>query len=496
MFGVGGLGFGFGFRGSSPGSIETPQDLAASFNLTSDASAELTVTPLGNAFWSLYVDARDYASSLANNAVLSSAIAPRVGPNITPQNSPTYKSAGIGQRGSFAQVAASAQGFAANSLASLMTGGDKPATIAIRIQRGDAAAQTVFGWGSSSATQDFFEIALSAGGVPILRKDANLETTKSYTGSTNLQFVQHDLIVTTDGSVATLYVDGVAEGTITGVDLNTLDVAVTQLSIGNDARSTFGTNGLGGSWQACAVSTNVASAAEVAAIHANWIAEDITSTGTGRVYGVGDSHMKASGLRKGIVDYAIANTLTQIDMVGTFQDGTFADNQHSGVNGVEIASIQSRAVGELGTGSAFPSVKLVLIIGGVNDLNNIGANVTTIETAFSNMVTAIHNAATASVGTARIAIWGVPPLQPGSQGDTLVTTFNAWLRGTFVSTWNAAHPSNQVFWIDTELAIGGAWRPDYYLDSAHMNDTGWSQVKAHATYGTDVVLGSYLTSIG
>jgi hypothetical protein len=227
------------------------------------------------------------------------------------------------------------------------------------------------------------------------------------------------------------------------------------------------------------------------------VAGDVATPAGGQVYFVGDSLTVADGMRKAVYDYYTTHAPTlNIDMVGSFSSGSFGpDNQHSGVNGVEIAGVQSRAVSELGTGSPFPDVKLVHVLAGVNDLNNAGANVSTILTAYGNMLTAIHNEIVATQSTARIAVTTLMPLQPGSAGETEVVSFNAGLPAVW-DAFDAAHPSNTLLRWDLYNAIGGAWASGNYLDSTHPNATGWATACAHPTYGLIQAISPYLVSIG
>jgi uncharacterized repeat protein (TIGR02059 family) len=465
----------------------------SSYATTNSSTAD---PPLGASNWSLWADARDYENVFSSGDTVSANLTPRVGSStINPVNSPTVVNGavGIGNRMAFKHVAASNMSFTAHWLASIMNGSKKTATIVFRGQRNAAAAAIWAGFGkAASGTNSFFELALAAAGQAIARKNDGT-TGPSRTGSTVLGSSTHSVIVTTssDGNTMYLFVDGASDGS--ALDISALgSVTIDQFRIGNSGRLTGG-GGLDGIWQVCGVSSNIVDATQAATIHAALIAGDIVTTGA-QVYPVGDSLTKAQGMRKAVYDYYIGAGKS-IDMVGAASDGTFPDNQHSGFNGVEIASIQARAVSELGTGKAFPAVKLVLLLGAVNDLNNTGADVSAILTAYANALTAIHNAATSSTATARIAVTTIMPLQPGTQGEAEVVAFNAGLP----AVWNAfdsAHPSNTLLRWDLYTAIGGVWNPSYYLDSTHPNDAGWAAACAHSTAGLIQAISAYLNSIG
>src|SRR6185369_4838903 len=146
--------------------------------------------------------------------------------------------------------------------------------------------------------------------------------------------------------------------------------------------------------------------------------------------------------------------------VGAFASGAFADNQHSAQNGVEISSVLARVNSELGTGGAYPNVKLATLLIGANNLNNTGVDVTAVETEYTNLGNTAHTKLTSTQAAARICFATIPRIQPGVQGDTQVIAFNTWLRSTFIPAYNAAHPSNLALLWDIEQAIGtGTWDP-------------------------------------
>lgn len=372
--------------------------------------------PLGAAAWSLWIDARDYESVFSSGDTVAAALTPRVGAGVgTPFNSPTavIGAIGIGNRLAFKHVAATVRNFMATWLASIMNGWSKPGTIAIRAQRGAAAAAVWAGFGeAASGTNSYFEVALAAGGQAIMRKNDGT-TTATKSGGTTLASTSHTVIITTNagGTQGFLYVDGVLESTFnpTPLDLSPASARVTidHFGIGNSGRLVGG-GGLDGAWQVCGVSSNVVDATQVATIHAAMLASDIAVSAGAQVYYVGDSLFAYSGvsLRQKMYDMYIAAG-KNIDLVGSFAAGAFADNQHSAQNGVEIASIRARALSEVGTGKAFPNVKLVCLLGAVNDLNNVGVLLTDVQTAYTTAVTDIHAAITATQPTARIAIYTI-----------------------------------------------------------------------------------------
>jgi hypothetical protein len=474
----------------------------ASFSGLAVTNGSTNTTPLGDSFWTLYVDARDYESALSNGDVLTTPLTPRVGAGvITPVNAPSVSTGvlGIGNRLAFKTVVADKSCFSANWAASAMSGVKKPGTFGVRFRRTTAANAFVMGFGrAASAVASFYEIYEGAVGQANIQKNDGT-TTLSRIGSTVIGAAVADVFFTIsqDGNTGKLYVNGVQEGADLDLSSMTASIVIDQLRLGNTGRSTPGGQNLGGWSQVYAFSTQTATAAQIMTIHNALVAGDVATPAGGQVYFVGDSLTVADGMRKAVYDYYTTHAPTlNIDMVGSFSSGAFGpDNQHSGVNGVEIAGVQSRAVSELGTGSPFPNVKLVHVLAGVNDLNNAGANVSTILTAYGNMLTAIYNEIVATQSTARIAVTTIMPLQPGSAGETEVVSFNAGLPAVW-DAFDAAHPSNTLLRWDLYNAIGGAWASGNYLDSTHPNATGWATACAHPTYGLLAAVGPYLNSIG
>ena len=476
---------------------------AAAFVAQAVTNSSAVSIPLGRAAWSLWADARDYANLMASGATVTAALTPQVGSGVlTPANSPTVVSGaqGIGQRLAFKHTAASNHSFSAHWLATAMSmsGVKKPATIVLRAQRGAAAGAVWAGFGkASSATNSFLEAAIQSGGQAIARRhDGTTAATKA--GTVNLASTPHSVVVTTDGNTMYLYVDGVLDPNFTtplGTTGLTASVVLDQFRIGNSGRLVGG-GGLDGAWQVCGVSAGVVDATQVAAIHAALLAGDIPAPAGAQVYFVGDSLFAYSGVsaRQKLAEMATAAG-KNIAMVGAFSSGAFANNRHSAQNGVEIASIRSRALSELGAGKAFPNVRLVCLLGAVNDLNNPGVVLADVQAAYTAAVTDIHAAITATVPTARIAVYTTPPLQPGTTGDTNVNAFNAWLRGTLKPTWDAGHVGSELFLVDVEQALG-SWSAPNYLDSTHPNGTGWTAVHNAATVGQAAVLSSYINAIG
>jgi hypothetical protein len=197
----------------------------------------------------------------------------------------------------------------------------------------------------------------------------------------------------------------------------------------------------------------------------------------------------AGGWRKALLDWAIANS-KRIDLQGPFNDGTFADPWHGGVAGNTIAQISTRATAYYGAAGLLPKTQLVCLMCGTNNLADIPNGL--IE--YGNLLTQIHNAITATVPAARIAVTTIPPIQ----SSTLQDTWNAGLPSIW-NTFDSAHPSNTLLRWNANLALGGVWSSTYWGgtgDSTHPNETGSQLMATHSTYGLLTAIGPYLSSIG
>jgi lysophospholipase L1-like esterase len=476
-------------------------NLAAALSAEPVTNGSTVATPLGDAFWDLYFDARDYEGTLTTGDTVIAPLVPRVGAGlITPVNAPTVSGGvlGIGNRLAFKTLITGPSCFDAFWLAPLLSGVKKPGTMGCRWRRTTAANAIVFGFGKSTSTvNSFFELLQGAVGQNFMRKNDGVAATVSQIGTTNPGSAVQDAFFTNDGNTGKLYVNGLLEATM---DISALsaNVVIDQCRLGNSGRNFpgGGGGGLGGFSQVYVFSTNVASDADILAVHNAWLADDFPPPSGAQVYFIGDSTTKLQGLRLATYDYYTTHVpVLDIDMVGSFNDGNFPDNQHSAVNGATLLGINNRVNLELGAGNAFSDVLLVHLLAGVNDLNDPGANVPAILTAYANLLTNINTRITGTQPTARIAVTTIQPLQPGTMGEAEVVAFNAGLPAIW-NAFDAAHPATPLIRWDLYNALGGAWNGAYYLDSAHNNATGYAVACAEPTYGLIQAIGPYLVAIG
>jgi hypothetical protein len=191
-----------------------------------------------------------------------------------------------------------------------------------------------------------------------------------------------------------------------------------------------------------------------------------------KAYFTGDSITKLPGMRRAFADFVSANGL-DVDMVGAFSTGEFADNQHSAVSGVKIRSVRERAKLELGAGKPYPDVSLIFVLIGTNNINDAGVDVQAALDEYAGTLDVLSNLATSTVPDARIFVSTIPPIQPGVLGDAQVDEFNAGMPQRW-DAFDARRPDNKLVRWDMHAGLS-PWSPDLQPDSAHPNDAGFAK---------------------
>lgn len=489
---------------------DTAHNNALAFSNQAATNNSTVATPLGDSFWQLYFDVRDYEGVISSGSVISAPLVPRIGAGVaTPfaADSVSFPTAfggalGIGNRLAVrTQIAATAHScFSVDWLASLMSGVKKPGTFGARFRRTTAANAFMMGFGkAASAVNSFYEIYEGAVGQANIQKNDGVSTL-ARVGTTVIGSAVADVFFTIspDGNTGKLYVNGAQEGADLDLSTLTANVTINQCRLGNTGRSTPGGQGLDGFSQVYCFSTNTASAADILAVHNAWVADDRPAPSGGQVFFCGDSTTVLEGMRLATYNYATTHVpLLNISQVGPYTNtlDSFPGGHHGAINGATLLTLSTVVNAQLGAGNAFPGVKLVHLLAAVNDLNDPGASVPAILTAYGNLVTNILTRITGAVPTARCSVTTIQPLQPGSMGEAEVVAFNAGLP----AVWNAidaAFPANTLIRWDLYAAIGGAWNGSLYLDATHPNATGYAVACADPTNGLIQAIGPYLVAIG
>lgn len=469
-------------------------------------------TPLGDSRYKYYQDMRDYEAVLPSGTVISATLTPRIGTGVaTPfaANGTSFPTAfggalGIGNRLAFqSQIAATAHScFNLAWVAAFMSGVKKPGTFGCRFRRTTAANAWPMGFGSStSAVAKFYEIFEGAVGQANIQKNDGT-TTLSRQGTTVIGSAVVDVhfSISQDGNTGKLYVNGVQEGADLDLSSMTANISIDQFRWGNNGRSTPGGQGVDGYNQCAYFSTETFAAAEILTIHNSWVADDRPTPSGGQVFFLGDSTTVQEWQRLATYNYATTHAPPlNISQVGPYTNNldSFPGGHHGAINGATILTAKGVVDANLGTGSPYPNVKLVCVLIAVNDLNDVGADVNAILTAYANLLEDIHTRITATQPTARIAVTTIQPLQPGTQGDTQVVAFNAGVPAKW-NAFDAAHPSNTLIRWDLYTAIGAAWNVggNRYLDSTHPNANGGAIACADPTYGLIQAIAPILVAIG
>lgn len=436
--------------------------------------------PLGSAFWAPggYWDLRALVTGehgSTQTAGLTSQVSANV---ISPTAAPTLSSYGIGGNRCL-HFNATSQYLRCDALAALVTGSDKPWTLAIRYRSTGTGTQALMSAGSSAgATDNFLQVRSSTLQKTEIRKDAASEATITRTATADQQYDDHVLVVSSNGTTVSAWLDGVADA-LDSSALDALSISVDRFVFGALLASSA-SQYFQGFIQCVAFTSNVAIEADAIALNAAWRAGDFTDQKSestqimfsGDSITQGDSGNNAGGFRDWIADYIVSNGLS-LDAVGSRAQGLFPDRQHSAQGGLAIASIASLNVTDLATRN--PS--LILNMMGTNNMDDVGGASAAL-TAYQTALGDIFTAAVARKSTVRISVTTILPIQTGQAGWDQVATFNAGLPAIW-DAFDAAHPSNTLIRWDAHAAIGGAWSSTYFgADPVHPNDAGYALLGA------------------
>lgn len=208
----------------------------------------------------------------------------------------------------------------------------------------------------------------------------------------------------------------------------------------------------------------------------------------GLTYWLGDSLTQAAGMRYYLKQFQVANHYVT-NQVGIYRDsGSFVgfyDNATSGQGGDTCAMMTARCAAELAT---FPLTKFACLMAGSNDaFLGIPASPN-----YATLLATLHSALVASQPTARIAVTTIPP-----RNDVDVSSYNAALPAIW-DNHDILHPANPVIRWNAFSGIGGVWNPAYYIDSVHLNNTGYAMIVQNPTPGVGMAVSTqaYLSVIG
>lgn len=477
---------------------------------TANRSINVTAVALPGT-WSTggYWDARLNASAIGVAAAAQVAL--EGSGTLTPQNAPLMAS-GAGSRPAVELVAASIQCL---SVPTTIINSVRPSfSVFMRVLASVGSAR-VFGYGNSGAANlDYAEVLLSSGKIVQATGRAGTSggaaiPTRTFTSDMDLpSLTTHFVSVSVDGAANTMNVfyEGAADASNPqSFDPGAFAWAIDRLVFG--ARGTSGFAGpLSGQFQVMAHRLGTHTLADHIAMKAQIDASDLPPVVGAPIMALGDSLTAGNsqgGYRKSIADWVAANGKA-IDLVGPYTLGAFSDNQHNGQGGNNMAAIISQQITPyIGSGKTWQP-RLVILITGTNDVDEVGMTLGTLQTRYTNILNALDAAVVSGSATGRIAVTTMVPYASAAQlagGNTaahdLVQAMNA---GPIQAIWDAydvANPTRTLFRFNAWAALGSDWSAGWFgTDSRHPLQAGYVEIATNATHGILPAIQAYLTAIG
>lgn len=387
----------------------------------------------------------------------------------------------------------------ARLLTSLATaaGDDQPITVIWRQIIGSVAtAMRPWAFGNTAqASNDFLEYTWGTTHQVIRDAIAETSVTKTLASVPRNTTAWQTIAFVFYGTSFDVYIDGVKQ--INSVDptspgqwpCDTIALTCNQLSLGAWARSSNNGffEGLIGPF---ACRRGALTQSEIQAIGAAWDASDLAAPVGAPLFTFGDSTTVGDpngGWRKFLSQHIVNNSLA-IDLVGPNSNGGFTDNQHGGFGGKSMSQLQGLISSYLGSGKPFAGTKLGILLTGTNDVDVGGMTLGTLQTNYTNLVTAYDAALVSGFATARMVLSEILPYAPASSGgnDTavsLIASFNSWLAATFIPSWNASNPSRKAFLWKPYAALGSTWSSGSFTDTRHPNASGYQTMVQNGTNG-------------
>lgn len=441
--------------------------------------------PLGAATW-VNGGYWDLLSATGRNPgdVLTAGVASSAGSNVlSPVGSPELNGWAIAGNRCVALDGAT-QYLQCNAVAALANGADKVFSVALDIRVSGEGNVTLFGFGNSASGADnFVKLNLSSLKVLSVLKDAAAEATVTCTGTANLQYDRHTIVLSVNGTTVAVYVDGVADA-LDSSALDTLAIVVDRFIVGGFLANTA-TAYSEGYVARVAVSDQALSAGQAATLHAAWTATDVAGpfvSNAVKVLTAGDSITAAQhdaqwgphgnqgggGDRGRIVEYCLRNGMP-VNMLGQFEMGSVPDRQTEGKSGFLLSSI-ANSVAAFYSGGGRPDV--VMWVGGTNNVDSGSGGALT---AYDAAIATIDGAIDGAGGTAAWQIVAtIPPIMSPTAGFDQAPTFNANLPGKW-TTRDGTHPTRPVTRLDFYTPQGGAApiAGQYDGDDVHPNTAGY-----------------------
>lgn len=438
---------------------------------TGGVSVPLTFFDIG--YWDLSVLPGTVGDALASN--ISS---PNGANLLSPVSAPVIDDVAIaGKR--CAQLAFSALSYLrCDAIATRFTAG-LPWTVVLRFRVTSAARdQPLFCAGNSAGgASNYFQVFQTTLGKVKIVSNTVGGGTITRTGTLNLQFDEHVLVVSSDGAALTVVVDGVAD-TLDNSAIDANALSANRFAIGA-VLSSSASSAMDGyvSWFGVAASalsvfnaallTTQLQAADFVRRKAlspqvMWAGDSITETSVGTLL--------SAGIRVYELQWSIDNALS-LDHVGSRVNGIIADRENVAQGGANILTISGNVTAAF---AADPSLApaLVIVMMGTNNL--VSPTTAQALADYRTALGAIYTAAVARNPAVKIAVSTITPIQPGTTpADTKWQPFNAGLVAASTGEWDvfeAAHPGVLIRG-DNAAALGNAWSAGDYDNGAGGNDT-------------------------
>ena len=455
----------------------------ARFNRGRIATASGVAIPLGADFWTGggYFDLRQLSD--AQGATRSTAINALAGSaSLTPVGAPVVSGHGIAGNKSL-YFDGTSQYLRCDALGTLFNGSDKAGTVFIRYRSISGSTQSLITCGNSAgATDNFLKVRASTLQFVEVLKDAAAEATVTRTGTTQLQYDEHTIVVVFTGTTVVVYVDGVAD-TLDNSGLDTASVTFDRGAIGAFLSSTA-SEFFNGYVQIFGFSPQQATAAQALAFDTAVRASDFTraKSASKEVAIAGDSITQGStatgggGFRVYLGHLRDYNKLSY-NFVGQFAAGIFPDRQHSSQGGATCATIATLVNADIDTAGG---VDIVFLFGGTNNVDTGAAGALT---AYTSMLSSVRTKANSYNANTIIFVSTILPIGSPQAGFDQWATFNAGLPAIWDAS-DAAFPGMPTLRrLDFATAFGNVYNAANYVDLVHPNDTGYALMGAHIMAG-------------
>lgn len=182
-----------------------------------------------------------------------------------------------------------------------------------------------------------------------------------------------------------------------------------------------------------------------------------------------DLNAPLGGWRYRVAQWCAANGV-KVDNPGLILSGAGypRDLWQDGIGGYTVQDVAARLAAILGPSLYETDAQLCFIWAGINNVGSgtAAAGLAALPALLNNAQAAIQ----ANRPAARICLLNLIPCAGFEAG---VAAWNAALPA-IISTFNAAHPSNQILFVDANQAVGGpTLNPAYYVgDGVHLNELG------------------------